>query len=453
MSESRGAREDETGQLVEFPGSHAASRDTPTHNLPLQLTSFVGREREISEVEKLMTDHRLITLTGAGGSGKTRLAVALAAQMADRFEDGVWWVELAPLSDPRLVPQSVASVLRVQEPPGRSLTEAIADDLEDLEILLVLDNCEHLVPACAELANALLHACPGLRIVATSREALGVGGEVAWPVPPLSSPDPGNLPSTGELADIEAVRLFVERARYSVPDFALAAENAPSVGQICSRLDGIPLAIELAAARMGTLSVEQISGRLEHSLGLLSGRDRTAPERQRTLRGALDWSYELLEEEERELFGRLSVFAGGFTLEAAEAVCAGEGVESEHVLDLLSRLVEKSLVVVTERGGEGRYRLLEKVRQYASEKLEEAGGAERTRERHARYYLALAEEAEPELLGARQEAWLGRLEAEHDNLRAVLQRALESGEADLGLGVAGVLYQVRVYNGALCQRR
>jgi non-specific serine/threonine protein kinase len=411
----------------------------PETDLPLQLTSFVGRERELSEVSELVFNTRLLTLTGPGGAGKTRLASAAALEVAGRFEDGAWWVDLAPLSDPDLVPQAAASVLKVQESPGRYLTEAMADDLKELGLLLVLDNCEHVVGACAELADALLRSCPGLRILATSREALGVAGEVVWPVPPLASPDLDSLSPIEELGSIESVRLFVERARYRVPGFALRPENAAQVAEVCTKLDGIPLAIELAAARVGTLSVAQISDRLGRSLGLLSGRDRTVPERQRTLRGALDWSYELLDQKERNLFGRTSVFAGGITLEAAEAVCGGEGVEPEEILDLLSRLVEKSLVLVTQMGGEARYRLLEPARQYAAEKLQEASEVQQIRERHATYYLALAEEAEPELKGAQQEAWLGRLETEHDNLRTAFSWALTRDDAEPGLRLGGAL--------------
>ena len=451
MPEATGSADRDDGQVVPFPGEREPA--PPSHNLPLQLTSFIGRERELSEVREIMDgDTRLLTLTGAGGSGKTRLASAAAFEVVGHFEDGAWWVELAPISDPELVPQAAASVLGVQESPGRSLTEVIADDLRDLELLLVLDNCEHVVVACAELADALLHACPGLIILATSREALGVAGEVAWPVPPLPSPDLHSLPPIEELAGIESVRLFVERARYRSPGFALNSKNAAPVAQVCGRLDGIPLAIELAAARVGTLSVGQISERLGRSLRLLSGRDRTSPERQRTLRGALDWSYGLLDEDERRVFGRLSVFAGGFTLEAAEAVCGGEGIESEEVLDLLSRLVEKSLVLVTQRSGETRYRLLEPARQYAAEKLDESGEEGQTQERHAGYYLALAEEAEPEL--SEQQVWLERLGIEHGNFRAALGWALDAegaeafvGErAELGLGLAAALAQGRFWH-------
>jgi predicted ATPase len=341
----------------------------------------------------------------------------------------------------------------VRERPGRSLIEALVAYLESREVLLLLDNCEHLVEACAALADTLLHACPKLKILATSREALAVAGERSWQVPPLSSPDSRVL-AAGELGRFESVRLFVERARYRRPEFKLNAETAPSVAEVCRGLDGIPLAIELAAARVGALSVAQISDRLGHSLKLLSESNRTSPERQRTLRAALDWSYELLDEAERKLFGRLSVFAGGFTLEAAEAVCAGDEAESDEVLDLLEHVIDKSLVVA-EAGEEDalRYRLLETVRQYGMEKLAEFGEAGRVRRRHAEYYLALAEEAEPELSGSRQGIWLEQLEAEHDNFRAVLGWALERGEADLGLRLAGALGEFWHTHGPLSEGR
>jgi predicted ATPase/DNA-binding CsgD family transcriptional regulator len=426
---------------------HETSGDDP----PLGLTSFVGREREISELERLLADGaRLLTLTGPGGSGKTRLASALALEVVEGFEDGVWWVDLAPVLDPDLVPQAVAKVLNVPETPGRSLTDAIAEDLRELEILIVLDNCEHLVEACALLAEALLRACRGLVVLATSREALGIAGEKNFPVPPLSLPDPEHLRTSENLAKYEAIKLFVDRARAVAPDFRLTEANAPGVATLCERLDGMPLAIELAAARVRVLSVEQISSRLDESFDLLAGDNRTASPRQRTLGAAMDWSHDLLSEKERILFRRLSVFAGGFTLDGAEAVCVGEGVEPEEVIDLLSDLVAKSLVVVAERDGAARYRLLETVRQYASDKLEGSREAERVRERHARYYLALAEAAESEL--EEQEAWLLRLEAEHANFRAVLSWALypqdevSEARAELGLRLAASLAEGRFWN-------
>jgi non-specific serine/threonine protein kinase len=398
--------------------------ERPPHNLPLQLSSFVGRETELAEVKRLLENSRLLTLTGSGGCGKTRLALAAAGELAEGFEDGVWMVELASLADPSLVPRSVASTLGVREQPGRSLTETLSDHLGTKKVLLVLDNCEHLVEACASLAEALLHSCPELRILATSRETLGITGEVAWLVPSLSLPDLRRLPAVESLPRYESAHLFVERATGVKPTFAITEQNAPAVAQICYRLDGIPLAIELAAARAKVLSVEQIAERLDDCFRLLSAGSRTAMPRHRTLHATMDWSHELLSLEERALFRRLSVFSGGFTLEAAEPVCAGEELERDEVLDLLSHLVDKSLVTAREEGGEARYRLLETVRQYAMEKLSESGKAERFRERHAEYYLALAEEAEPELKGERQLAWLERFEREHDNLRAAISWSL-----------------------------
>ena len=436
---SRDVVAEDRGRIVDFPAGHN-SKPTLQNNLPVQLTSFVGREQEVADLEKLLTtEARLLTLTGPGGSGKTRLALAVSSGLAGRFEDGVWWVELAPISDSDLVPQAVAQALMIREEPGRSMTETLAGDLAAAELLLIMDNCEHLISSCARLANVVLSACPGVRILATSREALAVEGEMGWPVQPLSAPESGNL-GAGELEHYESVRLFVERAGYRKPGFALDDRNAAPVAEICGRLEGIPLAIELAAARIGALSASQISSRLERSLKLLTSADRRAPERQRTLRAALDWSYELLEADERELFRRLSVFAGGFTLEAAEAVGAGGRIEEVEVLDILTRLVDKSLVLVVERSGEARYRLLEPVSQYAREKLRESAEESQARMSHAEYYLALAEEAEPELSGDRRQGeWLDRLEAEHDNFRAALGFSLEGEDAELGLRLAGVL--------------
>jgi predicted ATPase len=396
-------------------------------NLPLELTSFVGREREKAEVGRLLEDSRLLTLTGPGGSGKTRLALTVASEAKRGFEDGVWLVELAPLSGPDLVPQAVASALGVRESPGTMLADSLAQHLETRGLLLVLDNCEHLIEACASLAETLLRRCPDLRILATSRAALGVAGENLFDVPPLSLPDPRRGSSVGSLPEYEAVRLFVERAGAVRPGFSIAKENALAVAQICYRLDGIPLALELAAARAKVLSVVQISQRLDDSFALLTHGGRTAMPHHKTLRAAMDWSYDLLTDREQILLGRLSVFAGGFTLEAVEAVGRGEGVEQAEVVELLASLVDESLVLVMERDGEIRYRLLETVRQYGREKLEESGEAERVLRRHAGFYLALAEGAD--LMSRDQAAWLERLETEHDNFRAALALSLEGGGA------------------------
>ncbi len=418
------------------------------HNLPASLTSFVGRERELVELKRALAMTRLLTLTGAGGCGKTRLALEVARDLVGAYPDGVWLVELASLSDPALAPNAVAQALGVRERPDLPLTAALVDSIGSRRMLLVLDNCEHLIEACARLVDALLRSCEHLRVLATSREALGVAGEVNWLVPSLTVPDAGRLPATQSLTQYEAVQLFLERARSRLPTFVLTPENARSVVNICRTLDGIPLAIELATARMTALAVEQIAERLEDSLGLLTTGSRTAAPRQRTLKATLAWSYELLSEPERALFGRLSVFAGGWTLEAAEAIGAEPGarggIEEDEILDLLGRLVDKSLVAAEASGdGAPRYRMLEPVRQYGWEKLEET---EQVRERHARYYLALAEAAEPELVGAGQVAWLERLTTEYANLRAALSWFLDDEEgaeleerARMGLRLAAAL--------------
>jgi non-specific serine/threonine protein kinase len=400
------------------------------HNLPSELSSFVGREKELTEVKRLLENNRLLTLTGPGGCGKTRLALAAASELVERFEDGVWMVELASLAEPSLMPQAVASTLGVRERSGSSLIEALSGYLRTRNLLLILDNCEHLIDACAELAEAWLHSCPDLRVLATSREALGITGEIAWPVPSLSLPDLRRLPDPESLPRYESARLFVERTAAVRPDFTLTEQNASAVAQVCYRLDGIPLAIELAAARTRVLPVEEISERLGDSSRLLAAGSRTATPRQRTLHATMDWSHELLGQKERAVFRRLSVFAGGFTLEAAESVCAGKELRRDEVLELLSQLVDKSLVVAQDRDGAARYRLLETVRQYGRERLDEAGEAARVREQHAGYYLAVAEEAEPELKGERQVAWLERLETEHDNLRVAMAWLLGRGGSE-----------------------
>jgi predicted ATPase/DNA-binding SARP family transcriptional activator/DNA-binding CsgD family transcriptional regulator len=420
--------------------------ESSKHNLPATRTSFVGREREMVELKRALAMTRLLTLTGAGGTGKTRLALEVARDLAGLYPDGVWLVELAALTQGALVPQVVAESLGVHEQPNRPLTATLAEALRAKKMLIVLDNCEHLVEAVAGLTDELLDACPKLRILATSRERLNVAGEVVWSVRPLSVPDAERLPNLEGLRVYESARLFVERAIRRTSAFVLTAESASAVAQICQQLEGMPLAIELAAAWVGILAVGQISERLGDSLELLTGGERTAMPRQQTLRGTLDWSYDLLSGEEKRLFCQLSAFAGGWPLQAAETV--GVCLEGETVLELLGTLVDKSLVVVeVAEDGSVRYTLLEPVRQYAREKLEESGQAEVVLRRHAEFFLTLAERAEPELKGAGQDEWLRRLEREHANLRGALAWTLDPADSteprehrtELGLRLAGAL--------------
>jgi predicted ATPase/DNA-binding SARP family transcriptional activator/DNA-binding CsgD family transcriptional regulator len=415
-------------------------RGNHLHNLPEALTSFVGRETELVKVRRALAMSKLLTLTGAGGCGKTRLALEVARDLLGVYSDGVWLVELAGLSELELVPQKVADVLGVREQPNRPLVSTLLEALQTKKLLIVLDNCEHLVDACAQLVEMLLSSCPELRMLATSREALGVSGEVTWRVLSLSLPENEHLTDVKQLTHYESVQLFVDRACYRDPTFMLSSQNAQSVLKICRRLDGIPLAIELAAARVGALSVEQMASRLAESLKLLSAGRRTASQRHRTLKGTLDWSYGLLSEPERKMFCRLSVFAGGWTLEAAEAVGAGSGIDKEDVLDLLLRLVDKSMVVVEATvDGEVRYRLLEPVRQYGREYLEESGEANAILNRHAAFFFALAKKAEPELRNAQQDAWAEQLKREYENVRVALSWVISSGQTELGLQLTKAL--------------
>jgi non-specific serine/threonine protein kinase len=424
--------------------------------LPVELTSFIGREREVAAVCARLCEPgtRLLTLTGTGGVGKTRLALAVAARLLDRLPVEVRLVELAPLADPAVVPGAVARALGLREEPGRPLLDTLTGTLRGRRLLLVLDNCEYLVDACAALAGALLRGCPELRLLATSRAALGLSGERRYRVPPLSVPDPQHLPPAEQVGSYEAVRLFVARAQERRDDFALTEGNAWAVATICARLDGIPLAIELAAARVEVLPVEAIVERLEARFRLLTGGPRDAPSRQQTLRATLDWSWELLDEPERIMLRRLSVFACGWTLDAAEQVCAGAGVEPDEILDLLDRLVDQSLAQPDERGEEARYRLLETVRQYAAEQLVDAGEEAAVRDRHLEWCVTLAEEAEPQLTGPEQGAWLTRLEGEHDNLRAALGWSMrEESRSPIGVHLAGALWRFWSIHGHLGEGR
>jgi predicted ATPase len=390
------------------------SLEATPNNLPHQVTSFVGRERELAEIRQLLGATRLLTLVGVGGLGKTRLSLQVAADVLDDYADGVWFVELAPLADPQRVAQAVASVLGVKEEAGRPVIEALVKYVKDRRLLLILDNCEHLVQACAEFTSRLLQSGPGVKVLASSRELLRVAGETTYPVPALATPDPSRTISLASLTQYEAVHLFVDRAMAAQPAFRLTEKNAMAVADICHRLDGIPLALELAAACVRTLSVDRIAQRLSDRFQLLTGGDRTALPRQQTLRALIDWSYDLLSEPERALFRRLAVFAGGFTLEAAEAVGAVAEMARAEVLPLLTSLVEKSLIA-PEAEGE-RFRLLETVRQFAQQRLAESGEEDQARSRHLAFYLSFTETARPELVGPDQGAWLARLDVEGDNI-------------------------------------
>jgi predicted ATPase len=446
--------------LIQDPALEAAApgRDQPRHNLPERLTSLVGREGELRDVAKLVGEHRLVTVTGPGGAGKTSLAVALGGRLADGYPDGAWLVELAPLRDPAQLPQAVAVAVGLTEQPSgpdaaaRSTAERLAAHVADKGILLLLDNCEHLVEACAALARGLLEAGPRLRVLATSREVLGVPGEVVWPIPPLAVPasaddaDPGSAEAASgaaatspeALAGFDAVRLFVERAAAADPGFVLDAASGPVVAELCRRLDGLPLAIELAAARVRALPPAELATRLEDRFRLLAGGAGALDPRQQTLRATVDWSWDLLEERDRRLLRRLSVFSGGWTVAAAEAVCGGGGLDPAEVLDGLFRLLDRSLIVrVVAAGGEpARFTLLETLRAYGAERLAEAGEAEPVAARHSGWCLALAEEAAAHRT---VRPWLRRVAADYDNLRAALDRAMAANDPDTVLRLAGAL--------------
>ncbi len=379
------------GPVTELPDDRQDPSSSKRSNLPEPLTSFIGRERELVEIKRLLPGKRLLTLVGVGGIGKTRLALQAAAEVMDAYRDGVWLVELGSISNPLLVPTSVAQVLVVQERTGTPLIDTLCAHLKARQLLLILDNCEHLVDACARLADAVLRSAADTTIIATSREPLHIAGEQTYPLQTLSLPEPSA--SAQAVGRSEAVQLFVERARRQWPAFQLTTARAPVVGELCIHLDGIPLALELAAARVRSLSIEQIHARLHDRFKLLTSGTRTALPRQQTLRATLDWSYDLLTDEEKLLLQRLSVFAGGWTLEAAEQVCVGEGMADCDVLDLLTSLSDKSLVMAEQKDDHSRYRLLETTREYARAKLVEGGCGEAVRRRHRDYFLVLAEEA------------------------------------------------------------
>jgi predicted ATPase/DNA-binding SARP family transcriptional activator len=411
-----------------------------TNNLPVQPTPLVGREREVEEIEGRVRDGkvRLLTLTGPGGTGKTRLALAAGAELLEEFEDGVFFVALATIRDPELVPSAIAGSLGVKESAEQPLIDTLEGHLHRKRLLLILDNFEQVLEG-TPFVRRLVGTCPGLKVLVTSRTPLGLYGEQEYAVPPLAVPDPKSLPPLQVLARYGAVRLFVERATAVKADFSVSEENAWAVAEICARLDGLPLAIELAAARVRLLTPQTMLARLSDRLQLLRGGPRDLPTRQRALRSTIDWSYELLEEEDKVLFGRLSVFAGGRTLEAIEEVCDPEG--DLDALEGVESLVEKNLLRREEDvGGESRFVMLETVHEYAVERLEEGGEAEGIRRTHAEYYLALAEEDNARLRGPYAAEGLERLEVEHDNMRSALQWALKTGEAELALRLGGALW-------------
>jgi predicted ATPase len=425
------------GLPADFP-SLATLAATP-NNLAIQLTRFIGRERELEETRALLLNARLVTILGAGGLGKTRLSIELAERALGVFKAGVWFVDLAGISDGSLVPHALATVLGVRESGHEPLESTLSRHLAPQRALILLDNCEHLVENCARLAQVLLQRCPLLAILATSREALGVPGEVVWRLTPLALPDGERSDAVEELGRSEAVALFVDRATLADPSFRLDAGNSVYVVRICSRLDGIPLALELAAARISVMSVEDLASKLEDRFRVLRSGSRTAVPRQQTLQATIDWSHELLTDPERALFRRLSLFAGGFSLESAEIVCSSADLDRADIVDVLSRLVDKSLVLSGGRaGGRTRYRMLETIREYGSERLRQAAEAPEIRRRHAEYYLRLAEEGEGALRAEGQFEWLQRLGQELDNFRVALAWAQEH-DPGLGLRLAATL--------------
>lgn len=400
----------------------STSLSRPAHNLPRQISQLIGREKEITRVVEMIWEYALITLTGPGGVGKTRLALAAAEELLDDFANGIWFVEIAPLADALLVERTLADVLGVRADPNQSLRESLIHYLRDRQALLIFDNCEHMLDACAALAGDLLKSLPQLKVLVSSRELLGVTGEAVFRVPSLSFPQDGQTLALEQMREFEAVRLFQERTCAVLPEFQLSDHNAAFVGQICRRLDGIPLAIELAAARVSSLDVEKISARLDQAFRLLAGGSRNALERHRTLRAAVDWSYNLLAEKERLLLQRLSIFVGGCTLEAAEAICAGDPILPEDIMDLLYQLTNKSMLVVEQtRAAETRYHLLETIRQYAEEKLDDPEEIERLRWRHSDWFVQFCELAEIKLKTSEDRVWMRKLQADVDNLRAVLE--------------------------------
>jgi predicted ATPase/class 3 adenylate cyclase len=417
------------------------SLDSLPNNLPLQVTSFVGRERELREIKRHLSSARLLTLTGSGGTGKTRLGLQAAVDLLDSSSDGSWFVELAPIKDPALVPQTVATALGIREEPGRKLTDTLVDHLRNKRMLIMLDNAEHMLNTVASLADQILRNCLHVQILATSREALAVSGEQTFRVPSMSMPDPGRRYTREALIQFEAVKLFVDRAVLSQPTFEVTSQNAAAIAQLCHRLDGIPMAIELAAARVRALPVERIAERLDDRFRLLTGGSRTALPRQQTLRAMIDWSYDLLTVKEKTLLRRLSVFSGGWSLDAAEQICGGVGDELEawEILDLLQSLVDKSLAVYDDTVQ--RYRMTETVRAYGRDALEELSEAAAIKSRHLEYFLRLTDTTEELILGPRAVEVLAMLDTEQKNLRAAMEWGPDGGDSVKALHLANSLLQ------------
>ena len=432
------------GLTSDFPPLR--SLEALPNNLPLQITSFVGRDFDILTVAEGLVKHRLVTLVGAGGVGKTRLALQVGADLLDRYEDGVWLVELAPLSDGEMIPSAVASIFHVGEAANRTLTEAIVHALKSRRALIIFDNCEHVVEPAARLIDAILRSCPHIRIIATTRQGLGIAGEVVHRVASLAVPESSGRLTAEDAMRHGAVALFVERAIAATESFRLTDENAPVVARLCNRLDGIALAIELAAPRLKALSLEQLEARLSERFRILTGGSRTALPRQQTMRALVDWSYDLLTDDEKTLFRRVAVFAGGWSLDAASAVCSDEKIEEWAVLDLLQSLVDKSMVVAKLSGSEQRYRLLESTRQYAHELLDKSGELEPMQVRHAKWFLEFAKSASSLRETAPSKTWRALVLPELDNFRVALDWALtEKHDVETGATLAGYLNDYWAY--------
>jgi predicted ATPase len=437
-------------------------------NLPRPSTSFIGREKELQQLAELACRERLLTITGPGGVGKTRTAIQMGAALANHFRDGVWWVELASLSRPGspkisnteqpdqilddLVPLAIARVLRIPEEPGLPILEGVLETLGEKKLLLVLDNCEHLIADCATLAERLLRDCPDVSLLATSREALGIPGEKTWLLPSLTLPEEGPFLDNHRIFQSEAVRLFVDRAGEVRSGYLPGQVETLAVAQICLRLDGIPLAIELAAARMSLLSAQEIATRLDRRFSLLTGGRRTTLPRHQTLRAAIEWSFDILSEPEQVLFRRLSIFSGSFSLGAVEAICSSEGHQRDEILGLLGRLVDKSLLHVQPAPQDGtlptRYYYLDTIRSYGRMRLDAANETRQLGDQHADYYVRLVEVAEPELLLQSQVRWFKLLQAENDNIRAVIEWSTETNQAERALRIVAALMWFWFTNGS-----